>query len=266
MTEHHPLDERAPSGLDRARAKLEFRLDPKIKAVTKELEAINRELANLSVDGLPKKLQVKVGKREYTSIRRLEISGTGISRSEIPNEDPYLHILDYKIREGMIGEGMVGVLLLPWTLGAEPVGKDVIEFLESQEDFDNLGGWGVTLPTSIDKGRPFNLNEWNLKHPLFASAKRARGKLYSQREMPIYTRILGRHIGIARRIIPDEEGMITMLRNSFWWTREEIGVQRELDEKFAAFYVLVEGKSEQERQDEPGGVRKLGLRPSEVTV
>src|SRR3990167_11282985 len=98
MTEHHPLDERAPSGLDRARAKLEFRLDPKIKAVTKELEAINRELVNLSVDGLPKILQVKVGKREYTSIRRLE--APGISRSEIPNEYPYLHILDYKIREG----------------------------------------------------------------------------------------------------------------------------------------------------------------------
>lgn len=263
MSEHHPLDDRAPSGLDRARAKLEFRLDPKIKAVTKELEAINRELAMLSVEGLPKILQVKVGKKEYTSIRRLE--APGITRREILNEDPYLHILDYKVRGATIGEGMVGVLLLPWTLGAEPVGRDVIEFLESQEDFDSLGGWGTTLPTSIDKGRPFKLNEWKLEHPLFASVKRAKGELYSQREIPIYTRILGRQIGIARRIIPDGEGMITMLRNSFWWTKEEIDVQRQLDEKFAAFYVLVEGKSEQERQEEPGGARKLEPRLSEVT-
>lgn len=262
MPEQHPLDEEIPRGFDKAKAKVEFKVDTKVKEASLELEAINEELSKLTVDSLPKILQVKVGKREYTSIRRIE--SAGINRSEIPNEDPYLHILDYKIREGMIGEGMVGVLLLPWTMGAEPIGRDLIEFLESQEDFESHSGWGTTLPMSIDRGRPLKLNEWKMKWPLFVSVKRVKGKLYSQRGT-IYTHILDRHTVIARRIMPDEEGRITLFRNSYFWTKEEIDAQRELDEKFATFYVLVEGSSEQEKKEAPGNAKRLVPKLSEVT-
>ncbi len=264
MSEHHPLDNMPPSGLDRARARVEFRIDPKIKAVTEELDAINGGLARLRADSLPKVLQIKVGKREYTSIRRVE--GTRISKREMPSETPFFHIIEYKVRADLVGEGEVGVLLVPWTLGAEPKGRDLIEFLESQGDVESHESWTSLLPMSIDRGRAFKLNEWKLGSSLSATVKRVEGELYTT-TMPlvyVYTREKGRAIAIARRINPDQEGKITMLRNSYWWTKEEIAVQRQLDEKFAAFYVLVEGKSEQERQKEPGGAKRLEPRLSEV--
>jgi hypothetical protein len=267
MSEQHPLDEERPGGLDRARARVEFRLDPKIKAVSEELDALSLELAKLSGDSLPKILQVKVGKKEYTSVCRRESSG--IARREISNENPYFHIIDYKIRANLVGEGAVGALLIPETLSAVAIGKDLVEFLESQEsDMERQTGWGTTLPVSLEKGRPFKLNEWKYERPDIVTVKCVDGKLYSQfgrRRIPIFTLEKGRRIAIARRVVPDEEGTITLLRNSYWWTTEEINAQRELDEKFATFYVLVEGKSEQEKQVGSGSVKKLEPRFSEVT-
>lgn len=260
MSEHHPLDDETPGGLDRARARVEFRLDPKIRAVSEELDAINKELAKLSVDSLPKILQIKVGKREYTSIRRIE--SAGITRTEISGEDPFWQITDYKVREDLVGEGAVGAMLLPDLVYGEAKGRDLVEFLESQEDIESLHGWGTSLPVAIDRGIPFKLNEWRFGMPYFATVKRVKGELYGQRVLPIFTRTKGRYIGVARRVIPDREGMITFRIPHF--VEKEADIQRELDQRFATFYVLVEGKSEQERQEEPGGARKLEPRLSEV--
>ena len=262
MPEQHLLDEERPSGLDRARARVEFRIDPKIKAVSEELYAIDRELTKLSADSLPKILQIKVGKREYTSIRRIE--STGITRTEISGEDPFWQMTDYKIRENLVGEGAVGVMLLPELMHGEAEGRELVEFLESQEDIESLYGWETSLPVAIDRGIPFKLNEWRFGTPYIATVKRVKGELYGQRALPIFTRTKGRYIGVARKVIPKEEGMITF-RIPYMWTKEEADIQRVLDEKFATFYVMVEGKSGKERKEAPGGLKKLEPRLAEAT-
>jgi hypothetical protein len=269
MSELNPLDEERPTRLDRARARVEFRLGPKIQAATEELESINAELAKLNVDSLPKILQIKVGKREYTSIRRVE--SVGIRRKEVPSESPAFHIIDYSIRADLIDEGQVGAILIPST-HAVAKDKDLIEFLESQEsDIERETGWGTTLPVALEKGVPFKFNEWAYGGmPLFTTIKRVKGELFFIQTpyrygQNIFTEEKGRRIAIARRVKPDQEGEVTLFRNDGWWTIAEIEVQRELDQKFVAFYVMVEGKSEQERQEEPGGLKRLGPRLSEVT-
>jgi len=242
MSEQHPLDDGKPGRLDRARAKLEFRLDPKVKAISEELEDINRELAELSVASLPKILLIKVGKREYTSVRRIESSG--IRRREIPSENPAFHIIDYSVSADLIDEGQVGAILIPSTL-AVAKDKDLIEFLDSQQsDIERETGWGTTLPVALDKGVPFKFNEWAYGGtPLFATVKRVKGELFfiqtAYRYGPnIFTEEKGRRIAIARKVKPDQEGEVTLFRNDGWWTKEE---------------------------DEPGGSRRLEPRLSEAT-
>lgn len=273
MPEHSSLDEKIPSSLDKARAKLEFRLDPRVKALSEEFDALEIELLKMRADSLPKILQLKSGKREYTSIRRLESSG--IQRREIPSEseNPAFHIIDYSVRADLIGEGQVGAVLIPSTSAADAKDKDLIELLESKEsDIERETGWGTALPVALDKGVPFKFNEWGHGTPLYAMVKRVMGELFFVQSTfhhgpNIYTEEKGRRIAIARRVNPDQEGMVTLFRNTGdWWTIAEIEAQRELDQRFATFYVMVEGRSEQKRQEEPRGARKLEPRFSKVTI
>lgn len=180
------------------------------------------------------------------------------------DNDPFRHIIEYKMDSRLLDDGMVGVLIAPFNFNVNPKGRDLMEFLEAQEDFEVHERWGSLLPMAISRGRPFKLNEWELIWPLVGVVKHQDGEFYVPSDVLVGDREKGTFL-VARKIQPDSEGRIALLWNSYWWSQEEIDVQRELDEKFAAFYVLVEGKSEQERQEEPGGARKLEPRLAEAT-
>lgn len=271
MTENRSLNEISPSNLDKARAKLEFRFDPKVKALSEEFHTLEFELLKMRVDDLPKILQLNAGNRDYISIRRLE--STGIHRKEIPSGNPAFHIIDYSVRADLIGEGQLGAILIPSTTTASAKDKDLIELLESMNsDVERDTGWGDSLPLALTKGVPFKFNEWEQGTPSYAMVKREKGNLFFVQSTwihgpNIYLEEKGRRIAIARRVNPDQNGMVTLFRNpSDWWTITEIEAQRDFDQRFATFYVMVEGKTEQKRQEEPASVRKLVPKFSKVTT
>ncbi|MCH7730217.1 hypothetical protein IID21_01650 [Patescibacteria group bacterium] len=267
MSEQHSANV-TPTRLEKVKTKVEHRVNPTVRKLTEEFHSILETRQQFDIHNLPKVLQLTVGDREYTSIRRID--GNRIVKVEHPAEDndPFNHVIEYRVDASLLDEGMVGVIVTPEHFSAQPKDRELIEFLKTQGDFDDHEGWGTMLKTAILKGRPFKLVEWKLGTPLLGVVKRQGGELYVPSRIYFSKETeakLPSLLGIAKKITPDGQGMITISDNYGWWSRDELQVQRDLDEKFATFYVMVEGSSEQEKKEAPGSAKKLEPKLSEVT-
>jgi hypothetical protein len=256
MTENdeHPIKPDRSGKITRLARRTEHELNPIKRQTSRELGLLNEALrGQINMEELPATLQVTVGEKEYTSVRRLEAGQ--LTERELPNENPYHHIIEQAVDAKLIKDGQIGVFLFPSTFGVLPVSEEAKEFLEKQGDVEDHNAWTTLLPMALDRGMDFKRADWS-----FANSgekmlvKNVKGKYFIN--LGNFSRAAtpqGWPIEMVVEVKPDEEGKITLWHQSYMWNNKQIDAQREMNEKLGRMYILQEGSSDKEQEEEPVG-------------
>lgn len=263
--DEHPIKPDRSGRITRLARQAEHELNPFKRETSRELGLLNEALrGQTNMEELPETLQVTIGEKEYTSVRRLEAGQ--LTQRELPSENPYHHIIEQAIDARLIKDGQVGVFLFPSTFGVMPVSEEAKEFLEKQDDVEDHNAWTTLLPMALDRGLDFKRADWS-----FANSgermlvKKIDGRYFTNLgNFSRATTPQGWPIEMVVEVKPDEEGKITLWHQSYMWNKKQIDVQREMNEKLGRMYILQEGSSDKEQEDAQVGSTQQSTSPSSV--
>jgi hypothetical protein len=213
---------------------VEWRLDHHAKIAREELLSL-QPVFHPDLENPAKVLEIKTKDKEYVSIRRLQ--GDQLMRAADTPSDSWNSSTIFEVDPRFLPEGSIGILVFPST--ASCTNQEIWENYNLEDSW----GQGFELEYALYYGAEYHGKDWKVCGPVTTFVKNQDGRIY--RLWDIQDQF--DHKPSLNRIEPNSSGKLEIYSSGSYQTDEEIKVKRELWEKLAVFYVLIEGKSNKDR-------------------
>ena len=189
----------------------------------------------------PRILMISVGGREYTSVRRL--GGDRLETEFDTPEEVEATKMTVLVPVSLLpDEGMIGVIGIPQTFNAIPKNTGDVKFINEKTDYNDNDGWSYycKLQFFLLGGGKYQKENWDFsKSPVSVrSVKRIGTKFFIKKNSEM-----------VEEIHPNQDGNLEVPFWGYYWEKEEVKIQKDLNNTTGIFYVLVEGSSERETKD-----------------